>query len=35
MENAPLATHVFLLAVPAAFVVGALLVFVWGKRRES
>ena len=34
MANAPLATHIFLLAVPAAFVAGALLVFVLGKRRE-
>jgi hypothetical protein len=31
----PLSTHLFLLAVPAAFVVGAVLVFVLGKRRDG
>lgn len=35
MANAPLATHIFLLAVPAAFVAGALLIFLLGRRRES
>ncbi len=35
MANVPLATHVFLLAVPAAFVAGALLIFLLRRRRDS
>jgi len=31
----PLSTHLFLLAVPAAFLLGAVLVYVLGKRRDG
>jgi uncharacterized protein YneF (UPF0154 family) len=35
MAHAPLSTHLFLLAVPAALLAGALLAFFLGRRRES